>query len=121
MGTTAGGGWLDRKRAGGEDAGASRTEERMRRVAAIALLLLAGCQIDTTPEEKRWSSLEGAKVFVVSGYSEMVHGSQNCQDLQAAQGKVQLYRVSGGRLVDDQGLFAGSPREKPPLCNKCVR
>jgi hypothetical protein len=96
-------------------------EERMRRVMGLALLLLTACQIDTTPEEKRWSDLEGSRVFLVSGYSETIHGNQACPDLQTAQGKVQMYRVKDGRLVDDQGLFAGSPREKPPVCNKCVK
>jgi hypothetical protein len=93
----------------------------MRTWIAFGLLLIAGCQMDTTPEEKRWSALSGETVYVVHGYSEIVHGNSACPDVQNAKGEVKKYTVKSGRMVDEQGLYAGSPREKLPLCNKCVK
>jgi len=93
----------------------------MRSLITLGLALLVGCQMDTTPEEKRWSALNGETVFVVHGYSEIIHGNKACGDLANAKGEVRQYKVKSGRLVDEQGLYAGSPREKLPLCNKCVK
>jgi len=94
----------------------------MKRTLALALLALAGCNpMNVTPDEKRWSSLSGDPVYVVSGHKMIVHANQACPELANPKGDVIPCVVKGGRLVDANGLFLNSEREKPPLCPQCVR
>lgn len=93
----------------------------MRRMMAAALLVLAGCQFDSTPDQKRWTSLNGEEVYVVSGYSQTVHANKACPELANPKGEIVPCRVKSGRLMKADGTFFGSEREKPPLCPSCVR
>ena len=93
----------------------------MKKLLALALLL-GGCgQFDVTPDEKRWSSLNGETVFVVKGATPVVHAKGECPEVQNPKGDVLKATVRGGRLVDANGLYLNSEREKPPLCPLCVR
>jgi hypothetical protein len=90
--------------------------------AAVALLVaLVSCQMDVTTEEKRWRNLEREEVLVQTGYSTMVHAKKECPALAEGKGEVKVYTVRQGRLVDANGLFFGSERERQPLCEKCVK
>ncbi len=95
----------------------------MLRVASIvvALLGLVSCVMDVTPGEKRWRSLEGETVLIVTGYNNLVHGKKDCPDLAQAKGEIKVYTVKGGRLTDASGNFFGSPSERQPLCPSCVK
>lgn len=90
--------------------------------AAVAIVAaLASCVMDVTPDEKRWRKLEGDTVLVVTGYSTLVHANKECPDLAKAKGEVKTCTVKHGRLVDANGIFVGSERERQPLCPSCVR
>lgn len=94
----------------------------MRLLAALVVVLgLAACVFDVTPEDRKWRSLEGQKVLVVTGYATMVHANKECPDLAQAKGTVNLYTVKGGRLTDANGTFFGTERERQPLCPSCVK
>lgn len=89
---------------------------------ALLLLALAGCNpYNVTPDEKRWASLKGEKVYVVKAHTPIVHANSECPEVQRPAGPVIMAKVSGDRLVDSQGLYLNSEREKPPLCPLCVR
>ena len=92
-----------------------------RAAAAVFLLGLAACVRDVTPEDRKWRSLEGETVLIVTGYSNMVHAKKDCPDLAQAKGEIKLYTVKGGRLTDANGNFFGSERERQPLCPSCVK
>jgi hypothetical protein len=93
----------------------------MKRLLAAALLALAGCQIDSTPDQKRWSSHNGDDVLVLNGYTQMVHANRACPELQGAKGEIVPCRVKSGRLLKADGTYFGSEREQLPLCPSCVR
>ena len=95
----------------------------MKHVATAALMVLGllSCVMDVTPDERRWRSIEGDTVLIVTGYSNMVHGKKDCPDLATAKGEVKIYTVKGGRLTDAAGNFFGSERERQPLCSSCVK
>ncbi len=90
-------------------------------LASLAILGLAACVTDVTPDERRWKSLEGETVIIVTGFSNMVHANKTCPDLAQAKGEIKVYTVKGGRLTDANGNFFGSERERQPLCPSCVR
>jgi hypothetical protein len=93
----------------------------MKKLIAIGLLAVGGCNpYNVTPDEKRWSSLSGDEVYVVSGQSMIVHANKACPGLANPKGDVLKATVKSGRLVDANGLFLNSEREKPPLCPQCV-
>lgn len=94
----------------------------MRTTLALALLALAACNpLNVTPDEKRWASLKGDEVYVVKGTSTIVHANPACPELREPKGDVVTAKVSGNRIVDANGVFLNSEREKPPLCPHCVR
>ena len=94
----------------------------LRIAAAVAIVAaLASCVMDVTPDERRWRSLEGETVLIVTGYSNLVHAKKDCPDLATAKGEVKIYTVKGGRLTDASGNFFGSERERQPLCPSCVK
>jgi len=94
----------------------------MKRAAAILVVLgLAACSMDVTQDDRRWRSLEGETVLIVTGYSTLVHAKKDCPDLAQAKGAVNIYTVKGGRMVDASGNFFGSERERLPLCASCVK
>ena len=94
----------------------------MKRIAAVLLLAgLGACVMDVTPEDRKWRSLEGETVLIVTGYSTMVHAKKDCPDLANAKGEVKIYTVKGGRITDASGNFFGSERERQPLCASCVK
>lgn len=88
---------------------------------AVVILGLISCVMDVTPDEKRWRSLEGETVLIVTGYNNLVHGKKDCPDLAQAKGEIKVYTVKGGRLKDASGTFFGSERERQPLCPSCVK
>ena len=90
-------------------------------LASLAILTLAACVMDVTPDERRWRSLEGETVLIVSSYSNMVHAKKDCPDLAQAKGEIKLYTVKDRRLTDASGNFFGSERERQPLCPSCVK
>jgi hypothetical protein len=89
--------------------------------AALGILGLAACHMDVTPDDRRWRSLEGESVVVVTGYSTLVHARKDCPDLAQAKGEIRVCTVKDGRLMDPSGNFVGSPRERQPLCPSCVK
>ena len=94
----------------------------MKNTLAVALLILAGCNpYNVTTDEKRWASIKGDQVYVVKGYSLLIHANTACPDLQNPKGDVITCKISGDRVVDSNGIFLNSEREKPPLCPQCVR
>ena len=93
----------------------------MKRLFSTALVALAACQWDVTPDEKRWTSLNGEEVYVVAGHSQVVHGNKACPEVANPKGDVRKLRVKGARLVDENGIYFGSEREKLPLCSSCVK
>ena len=93
----------------------------MKRMLTAALLLLAACQTNSTPDQKRWSSLSGDQVWVVDSPSPIVHANKACPELANPKGEIVPCKVSSGRLQKADGTFLGSEREKPPLCPSCVR
>ena len=93
----------------------------LRRIAAAALLAVAGCQIDSTPDQKRWRSLNGEDVYVVNNATPVVHGKPNCPELANPKGEILPCRVKSGRLQKADGTYFGSDREILPLCPSCVR
>jgi len=88
--------------------------------SAVVILGLVSCVMDVTPDEKRWRSLEGETVLIVTGYNNLVHGKKDCPDLAQAKGEIKVYTVKGGRLKDAAGGFLGSEAERQPLC-PCVK
>jgi hypothetical protein len=94
----------------------------MRKLIALGLLILAGCNpYNVTTDEKRWASIKGDEVYVVKGQSMLIHANPACPELQNPKGEVIKGKVSGDRVVDANGIFLNSEREKPPLCPQCVR
>ena len=94
----------------------------MKNLLAPGLLFLAACtQMNVTTDEKRWASLRGDVVYVVRTPSTIIHGNPACPDLQNPKGDVLKCKVSGDRVVDANGIYLNSEREKPPLCPHCVR
>jgi hypothetical protein len=94
----------------------------MKHTLALGLLILAACNpMNVTPDEKRWASLKGDEVYVVQGHSTMVHGNPACPELRNPKGDVLKCKISGNRVVDANGVYLNSEREKPPLCPHCVR
>ena len=94
----------------------------MNRRIALGLLILGGCNpLNVTPDEKRWASLRGDEVYVVKGYSTLIHANTACPDLVNPKGDVITCKIKGDRVVDSNGIFLNSEREKPPLCPQCVR
>ena len=93
----------------------------IQRLLAAALLLVAGCQIDSTPDQKRWSSLNGEDVLVLTTPSPSVHANRACPELQGGKGEIVPCRVKSGRLLKADGTYFGSEREILPLCPSCVR
>jgi hypothetical protein len=89
--------------------------------ALFLIAALAACHHDVTDDDRRWSHLDGKQVYVVTGYSTMVHGNKDCPALAQSKGELRECRVENGRLVDSNGLFVGSPRERQPLCEQCIR
>jgi hypothetical protein len=92
-----------------------------RMLIGAVLLAVAGCQFDTTPEQKRWRSLSGDEVYVTTGYSNTVHANKACPDLANPKGDVKVCRVKSGRLVLPDETYLGSDRERFPLCPSCVK
>ena len=93
----------------------------MKKLIALGLLVLAGCTMNVTTDEKRWASLKGDTVYVVKGYSTTIHANPACPELANPKGDVLTCKISGDRVVDPNGLYLNSEREKPPLCHQCVR
>ena len=61
------------------------------------------------------------EVYVVKGYSTLIHANTACPDLVNPKGDVITCKIKGDRVVDSNGIFLNSEREKPPLCPQCVR
>ena len=94
----------------------------MKNLIALGLLALAACNpMNVTPDEKRWASLKGDEVYVVQTPSTIIHANPACPDLRNPKGDVIKAKISGDRVVDANGVFLNSEREKPPLCPHCVR
>ena len=86
----------------------------MKKTLALALLILAGCNpYNVTTDEKRWASIKGDEVYVVKNYTTLIHANPSCPEIK---GDVLKCRIVGNRVVDSNGVYLNSEREKPPLC-----
>lgn len=89
--------------------------------AALLILGLASCKINSTTEDKRWARLNGNSAILASGYEKLLHENAECPVLASAKGTQTPCKIKSGRLVDDKGLFLNTPSERVSLCATCVK